>query len=613
MKNPLLHHAKRKNVMQSAFDLQAQVSSKAPLPRALLLLPLLMLFLLIPRPGQAAQVSDAYLSITECTDGEMPAQSIIWYQYKKKYYFFLPGGVDYSRIRLWLPGRDTPVTIDDAEYNSGDQLPFLTGPCEFTIKAGSKSYPVVVMQGSAIGAIFIQTESGNMNYVHKNKANKEAGTLYFLNADGTCAYVGGMEHIKMRGNTAPTLKKKNYGFKLEKGASFMGMEKAKRWVLLGSYRDRSQLRNQIVYNMAKYVGLTYTPDVMPVDLYLNGSYYGTYLLAEKIEINDGRVEINDLKKETQALNELKLSEYTQIGTKGSGKKGQYKCYDIPNDPADITGGYIIEYENWSERYKTEVCAYRTLQGKTLLVKDPDIVSEAQMQYISEFMQSFENAIFSEDGYDPDTGKPYWEIVDFDSLVLKYMLEEVSMNCDGNASSQYYYKPADEQSITAYAGPAWDYDTCFGDFARSNNKKLLNPAKFLHNTQTSSDYWWPELYKFGEFQQGISRAWNEKYAHAMSILLGEEKDEGGTLLSVDEYAENLRASANMNFIRWPMLTFTADSENVARTGYTYDDNITYLKNFISSRRDFLQTQWGSIEADENTLERLELIEEWESIR
>ena len=39
------------------------------------------------------------------------------------------------------------------------------------------------------------------------------------------------------------------------------------------------------------------------------------------------------------------------------------------------------------------------------------------------MKSFENAIFSEDGTDPDTGKRYDEIVEKGSLIKKYLLKK----------------------------------------------------------------------------------------------------------------------------------------------------------------------------------------------
>ena len=548
---------------------------------------------LLPCIAFAGGVKNVYLSVTPCEDGEeMPQASVLWYKDGKTWYFFLPGGTDWEELRLWTPDYEGKISINGVEIGNGERLIGITGDSQLTLEAGKTSYSVVIMSGSAVGALFFSTESGSMTTVDKSKDNKEGGTAYFLNPDGSTAYDGGLKHIKLRGNTSATMSKKNYGFKLEKGTSLMGMDKAKRWVLLGSARDRSLIRNQIVYNMADYVGLKYTPETAQVDVYFNHEYNGVYLLAEKIEVNDGRVEIDDLEDATQAVNDQPLESYPQIGAKKTATKGKYKAFQIPNDPEDITGGYIIEYENYQPRYKSELCAYTTTRGKVLLCKSPEIASQAQMEYISTFMQGYENAIFAEDGIDPDTGKSYDEFVDFDSLVLKYMLEEVSMNCDGNASSQYYVKPADSQSTVAFAGPAWDYDTTFGDYATAKRKALLDPTAFLHNTVNSSKYWWPQLYAKSEFLEGIKIQWKKAYAPAMAILLGEETDEEGRLLSIQEYADLIADSAAMNFVRWPMTKFGSSSTNIARTGYTIEDNISYLTNFIQQRRDFLETEWGS---------------------
>ena len=214
-----------------------------------------------------------------------------------------------------------------------------------------------------------------------------------------------------------------------------------------------------------------------------------------------------------------------------------------------------------------------------------------MKYISSFMQGYENAIFASDGIDKATGKRYDEFVDFRSLVLKYMLEEVSMNCDGNASSQYYVKPSDSESTVAFAGPAWDYDTTFGDFAAESRTYLLNPKQLIHGTVSGGCYWWPQLYKKSEFLAAVKTAWQENYSHALQILLGNETDMLNRLQSVDVYAAALEKSNAMNVIRWPLPKRTASSVNQANTGTTVAANLTYLKDFIAKRYDYLESIWG----------------------
>ena len=541
---------------------------------------------------KTADPAELYVSVTACEDGAaMPSASVAWYTGLDGKYLLLPGAADLDELRVWFSGTGETLTVNGQTLRSGDRLTGVADGTVLEITMGDTTTQVQVEVGSELASLFVTTESGSMATVHKDKDNKEAGTLFFLNPDGTTGYDGGMEHIKMRGNTAPSLDKKNYGIKLENGANLLGMGKAKRWVLLGSYRDHSMLRNQIVYSMAAYAGLRYTPEQAQVDVYMNHEYYGTYLLCEKIEINESRVDIADLDAANKAVNDQPLDSYKVTGNKGRAKNNQYKAYALENDPEDITGGYIIEYENYRVRYGYVACAYSTAKGKIIVLKDPEIVSVAEMEYISSFIQGYENAIFAKDGIDKATGKRYDEFVDFDSLVTKYMLEEISMNEDGNGSSQYYFKPSDSESTVAFAGPCWDYDSTFACFSPSTSRTRHLQTDILQLvTVNSSDYWWAQLYSKDEFKEGVYAKWASTYRTAMQILLGEAEDPTGTLLSVDAYAGAIAQSAEMNFIRWP-ISKSGSPRNTKRTGQTWEANLTFLKKIISERYTFLEKKWG----------------------
>ena len=72
------------------------------------------------------------------------------------------------------------------------------------------------------------------------------------------------------------------------------------------------------------------------------------------------------------------------------------------------------------KYEDEA-SYTTNRKIAFYFKQPGTLSKAQYTYITGMLQSFEDAIFADDGIDPATGKHYTEIADFDSLVMKYML------------------------------------------------------------------------------------------------------------------------------------------------------------------------------------------------
>lgn len=549
---------------------------------------MLTLFLLVPMYGHAApgKLTGFYVSSqTVETEDELPADAITWYKKGSKYYLFLPGAVDTDQMRVYFTGV-SEITLDGQTLANGDAFSF-TPDTAGKLRAAGKVYTIEVMQGAQIPALYIQTESGSLKTIEASKANKEKGELLAVDENGNTVYDGALAHIKIRGNMSTRFNKKSYTVKLEKSTNMFGFGKAKKWVLIGNARDKSLLRNQITYNMARYVGLPCTPDCRQVDLYINREYRGAYLFSDKVQISKANVDIFDLEEATEELNEQALSAYSAVGP-GLPTIGQYKAYAIPNIPDDITGGYLVEYESYSSRYREEPCAYYTTQKKVIVVKDPDIVSAEQAEYIFGFMQGFENAIFADNGIDPDTGKHYSDYVDMDSLVKKFMIEEVSKNYDGNSSSQYFFKPADSVSEKAFCGPVWDYDSAYGSYGKSENAAVLSPKGLQQTKASGNTYWWPRLYQKADFRAAVSDAWDNAFAPAIRILLGQETDESGTLLSIGQYAEQLRASADMNFIRWPM---KQGSANFASTGKTYDANIAFLTNFIARRYEFLQKEWG----------------------
>ena len=519
------------------------------------------------------------------SDAKLPADAVLVQKVGDEYCLFLPGAFGSGDLYACGTGFSS-VTVGNRAYKPDEPVSGIEPGTKIKITVGSWTRTVRVYQGSNIRAVFLNTDSGSFDYVNKSKSNEEAGSLLVLTGGGLDEYRGKVDKIRIRGNSTLAFSKKNYNIKLSEKADLGGMGKSKKWTLVSSVKDRSLLRNQIVFDMARYAGLKYTPDLVPCDVWLNHSYFGEYILTERIEIAKHRIDVYDLEEATEAVNSAKPETYPRAGAQKL-KYGQFKYFDIPNDPEDITGGYILEYENYQPRYSGDPSAYTTTRGKVLLIKEPEAASYAQAQYISRFIQGYENAIFAPDGIDPDSGKHYWEFVDMESLVLKYILEEFSKNEDGNASSQYYFKPSDRESTVAFAGPAWDYDCTFGGYATSGKTTLLNAKGFYTNRANNNKYWWPQLYARPEFLAAVKAMWAERFRPAADILLGKEKDPAGVLRSIAEYADEIRASANMNFVRWPV---HYSGENVAETGRSFSANVEYLSSFIQRRAAFLDDNW-----------------------
>lgn len=511
---------------------------------------------------------------------EDEAQSNIrwWCKSENEYYLFLPS---YAKEKTWYLGLEDmdSIWLDGVEMEAGTKLPSLQEGTYTVITEGQKEIRLTVMHSANVPAVFIQTDSGTLSYVHEAKENIDSGEMHIVRADGKVDYTGKLDRIKGRGNWTWIAEKKPYQLRLDKPADLLNMGEAENWVLLANYYDQSLIRNKITYNMAAHIGLSYTPDNEFIDLYVDGEYLGSYQLCDKIEIGENRIAIHDLEKETKKVNrDISLSEYPAFGQEES-NSGTIKGYEIGVNPKDISGGYILEAEVLAERYAECTSGFVTDNGQKMALKTPDKASREQVEYVSTLTQLFEDALLAEDGKNIETGKYFYEYMDLDSFVKKYLLEEVSKNVDAVYSSQFFYKPQDSMSTLLYAGPGWDYDRTFGNFNGRDGYSMMHATGLYANNDATSFLWYEKAYEQAAFYDKIVTTYREDFLPYLERLV--EKD-------IDAYADYLEASANMNFVRFDILD--KESEPGCQTGTTYEENIAYLKAFVKARTEYLNAIW-----------------------
>ena len=543
---------------------------------------LLVLLLLAASCALAAEPV-LYVSPT----GEYNARAIrLTFVENKGYYLFLPGNTEPGALRIGFTGAEM-AELNGRQLDGTETAAILEEHNEVRFN-GKKKIVFDVMRGShGLPVLYITTATGKLDKIHHSKKYKEEGYLFMENGSGAVEYDGNLEHIKMRGNASTQYPKKNYQIKLEKGTDILGFGKAKRWILTGNWLDRSFIRNQITFDLADYIGLPYTPEHQQAEVYINHEYFGLFLLSEKVEINKNRIDITDLEKATEELNEGELSGYRKKTGKIT-ETSSWKGFDIPNNPDDITGGYLIQYEYQKGRYKAEASGFITRRNVPLVIKSPEYATKEQAAYVAGFMQGFENAIFAEDGFDPATGKHYSAFIDMDSLVLKYMINEFSQNYDGNNSSEFFYKPADSESTVAFAGPVWDMDNTYAAYARDYNlDEIMSPRGLFIGKASRTRYWWPNLYRHEDFRERVSQLYRERFGDAVKILLGDAEDPDGALKSLEMYAAEIADSVAMNYARYPNLR---GNWSKAETGKDHAENMAFLRNFIEKRTEYLESEW-----------------------
>ena len=500
---------------------------------------------------------------------------------------FIPGNWDLSRMTLEVPGYECiRLEKDGPDIYPGKETDLSAYAGQYVTIYQSQNKKVLKLtfrQGSAIPALFLTVDSNMFKKVRRNK-NIEIteGRAVYEEADGSVSYDGGITQLKGRGNNtySSQYSKKPYQIKLEKKASLSGMARAKTWVLLANSNDISLLRNQIVMDMCRETGLRYALGCTQVDVWVNGTYHGLYLLAEKPQIKKERMDLKDLEDETEKLNSRPMDDSLRIIRRSGDELPLVRAYEIENNPADITGGYLFTIEKYARLRDYKIPGFRTKKELSIRIKEPTYPSMAQTEYLGRRVFEMHQALIAGDGINPDTGKHYTEYMDTDSFALKFLAEEWCKNYDFIGGSQYMYKDSDERDPLIYAGPAWDYDLSFGNMGDRGTSPEGGYITSL-SRRASNLYWL--LSTHPEFMDRVGEMWKERFLPAAEILLGErEAGEESVIRSLDEYIESIRASAKMNYTRWQPSSATSD-----KAGGNFDNACDYLKKWIRKRTEFMR--------------------------
>jgi len=384
---------------------------------------------------------------------------------------------------------------------------------------------LTLLRSGGVPSLYIDVKSGNMEYIHLDKGNEEAGELRLYDDQGKLAYGGELDSIKTRGNTSLAADKKPYSLMLTENTNLLGMGAARRWILLAEgYYSCTNIRNKLVYDFAGKVGMQYSPKGEFVDLYLNGEYAGLYLLSERNEIHEERVDI------------------------------------------DPKTGFLVSMES-IVRLETQKIPYILTDAEQALRIHHSDLSRSELQ---ERWQRVENAILAEDGNDPTSGKSWQELIDLDSWVEKYLLEEIFANQDGGAISQFYYYDPALDPTRIFAGPIWDYDMAMGGhdtWLRGHTDYLI-----MNREYKDADIYMPwhhALYEKKEFRERLVELYGKKFLPAMEAFLDEELNDAQEVLS------------------------RAHIQDAYRWGYSPEDiqrEIAYIRTFLRERLSFLSDLW-----------------------
>lgn len=538
---------------------------------------LLAFVMILPISGLAAFAQDdnLILKIDPYGAGESSTDMVKLFISGSECFMFLPGGIDREKAKVYYsaPGG---VSVDGRQISSGESASAFT-PGEHSMSAAGNDYTLRVFASSDIPAVYINTESGSLDYIHGGKDHKENAVISIYQ-NGVKTLDGKTISIKGRGNaTWSDSDKKPYNIKFDSKTDLFGMGSAKKWTLMANYFDETLLRNVYGWEYAKAFGLYYTSQYKHVDLYINSEYRGNYVICESVEVGRERVNIDDLDDANEKANpDLDWDNIQQGGTGYDGEAqpgtdaGSAKWAIMDNSPDDITGGYLMEYE-YPERYDNDFSGFVTDNGQAVVLKSPEYATESEVKYIQGIVNDATNALYSKTGYN-DKGKHYSDYFDMDSLVNTYIIQEMSNNIDAGSSSFYLFKRKNSDKI--YFSPFWDVDHGFGDNLNRFGVNIGDP-----------DIWWAnsigKYYGYSIYTVLNAAFRQEDFRTAVRQRWETLKQQGklnSIVTQAHELSEKLKASAVMNMVRWNE-SARSDADSAVQM---YDSIVENGESFISKR-------------------------------
>ena len=354
--------------------------------------------------------------------------------------------------------------------------------------------------------------------------------------------------FRVRGNYSATHENKAFRMKYNDGKSHHVMKggknespvKAKKWVLINSYRDKTLMRNPVAWAMSKRGEKEWTPWSQVVDLVVNGDYRGTYTIADHVDVHDGRIEITE------------MSEWD-------------------TDDETITGGYYVEVDNNASR---EPYWFSSSRGNPISIHEPDddVIQTAQFQYIRNTFNNMENVVFGSDYTDKEKGLR--SVLDMESFLRWFLISEFNGNTDMICQVFMFKERGDDHF---YTGPVWDADLAL------ENDQTTYPA----NNRMD---WTYKVRQTGNWGQFVSRVLSDPSVFAnLQEMWAKLRRKGNfdpfdVAADVDSLRDEIRASATLNFIRWPYLNQWI-SLNPAVPG-SWELEVDRVRNFVRDRVEWM---------------------------
>jgi hypothetical protein len=393
------------------------------------------------------------------------------------------------------------------------------------------------MQGGNSGSTSI---SGTLPVVYLNTTNNVAitskeeyipGSLYIDPLNTGYQALGSAEapitgQFKGRGNWTWTgFDKKPYRIKFDKKQAVLGMPSNKHWCLMAHADDcLGFLKNYAGYKLSEAIGLKWTPKTVPVELVMNGEYYGLYFLTEQIRVGSNRVNVTE--QEDNAID-------------------------------SVSGGWLVEIDNYYE--EGNVTLYEdNNQQVWITMKSPEILSAQQRTYIEDQLNGLNNAIWDTNEAD------VWKRLDLEEAVKYYLVQELLEDCESYHGSCYLYKDRDRNGSSEkwFFGPVWDF----------GNAYIRHQDTWIYDNPIFSQHWVGQLAQWPEFNKKVRAYWYIFYHNYRST----------TRSAIGEFAAKITQAAKNDAVRWRGTSHYCDNSNMTKRQSEFLNRFNWRVNWLYSR-------------------------------
>ena len=236
--------------------------------------------------------------------------------------------------------------------------------------------------------------------------------------------------IRGRGNSTWWQEKKPYRIRFEEKTTLFGMHTAHSYVLLANALDPTLMTNTVALEIAGRMNLPFTNHTQAVELFVNGSYEGSYLLTEQIQVHKGRVEVDTLQ-----------------------------------------GGFLVEVDaNFDREYqfRTNACQL------PVMLRQPE--GNDALQMIKGVFKQLETALRRHDFEQASA------LTDMRSMARYLLFSDLVHNIElGHPKSVFCFRR--DASSPIEWGPAWDYDWAFG-YGTTKYIYFLNPERLMFDLNST---------------------------------------------------------------------------------------------------------------------------------